>query len=236
MIAIPAVDVAGGACVQLVGGDYRAERVRIADPVGVAARWRELGFARLHVVDLDAATGRGDNREVIAALIASGAATQVGGGLRSDEAVARVLEAGAERAIVGTRAVDDPVWLEQLADRHPGRVIVAADVRGREVLVRGWAAGSGLAVDALIERLNPLPLGGLLVTAVHREGQLEGPDLPLMTEVARHSVHPVLASGGVSTLEDLRSLDRAGLFGAVIGMALYVGTMDAARAAEEFGK
>lgn len=236
MIAIPAVDVAGGACVQLVGGDYRAERVRIADPVAVAARWRELGFARLHVVDLDAATGRGDNREVVAALIASGASTQVGGGLRSDEAVDRVLEAGAGRAIVGTRAVDDPAWLERLADRHPGRVIVAADVRGREVLVRGWAEGSGLAVDTLIERLNPLPLGGLLVTAVHREGQLEGPDLPLMTEVARRSAHPVLASGGVSTIEDLRSLDRAGLGGAVIGMALYVGTMDAALAAEEFGK
>jgi phosphoribosyl isomerase A len=235
VIAIPAVDLREGACVQLVGGDYAAERVRLPDPLAVARRWLDAGFRRLHVVDLDAATGRGDNGEVVARLAAlPGATVQAGGGLGDEARAARVLDAGAAAVVVGTRAVADPAWLEALATRHPGRVIVAADVRGREVLVRGWAAGSGLDVLDLAARVDPLPLAGLLVTAVHQEGRLAGPDLALVRAVAGRSRHPVQASGGIGGLDDLRDLERAGAAGAVIGMALYVGALDPATAAREF--
>lgn len=235
MIAIPAIDLREGACVQLVGGDYARERVRLPDPEAVARRWLGAGFRRLHVVDLDAATGRGENTELVARIAAlPGAAVQAGGGLGDAAAVRRVLRAGAVAAVVGTRAIQDPEWLAALAAAEPGRVIVAADVRGREVVVKGWTAGSGLEVLDLAARVEALPLAGLLVTAVHQEGRLAGPDLELVRAVAARSRHPVQASGGIGSLEDLRDLERAGAAGAVIGMALYVGALDPELAAGEF--
>ncbi len=237
MIAMPAIDLRDGACVQLVGGDFADERIRLPDPVAAATRWRELGFGKLHVVDLDAATGRGENGAVIDALVRlDGLSFQVGGGLATTERVTDLLGRGASTAVVGTRAVQDPSWLEGLATRHPGRIVVAADVRGREVVVRGWTAGAGLDVLDLMTRLRGLPLAGVLVTAVHVEGRLEGPDLELMHAVRVATELPLLASGGIRSLADLRDLDRAGAAGAVIGMALYTGSLDPRAAAEEFGQ
>jgi phosphoribosylformimino-5-aminoimidazole carboxamide ribotide isomerase len=135
---------------------------------------------------------------------------------------------------VGTLAIEDAAWLREVAGRFPGRLVVAADVKGREVVTRGWTAGSARDIGQVLEALEPLPLGGLLVTAVHKEGQMEGVDLPLMEEVARSSRHPLYASGGVTTLEDLRALEHLGAHGAVIGMALYTGKLDAAEVAREF--
>src|SRR5262245_30000308 len=134
MIAVPAVDLRGGACVQLVGGDFDDERIRIPDPLVAARRWKDLGFARLHVVDLDAAAGTGWSTAQIDALLAARTThTTVGGGVRTSERIAELLGAGAESVIVGTRAIDDPTWLEEVAWRHVGRVIIAADVRDRAV-------------------------------------------------------------------------------------------------------
>lgn len=237
MRVLPAVDLREGACVQLVGGSYAEERVRLADPVAVARRWQEAGFGELHVVDLDAATGRGDNAEQIRTILAlPGLRVQVGGGVRTGERVTELLELGAARVVVGTRALEDPAWLARVANLHPHRLVVAADVRERAVLTRGWDASLGADIGAVLERLNALPLAAVLVTAVHLEGRLAGTDLSLMQEVAAGSRAPVLASGGVTTLEDLRALAERGVEGAVIGMALYTNTLDAAATAREFGR
>lgn len=235
MIAIPAIDLREGACVQLVGGAYDAERVRLPDPLAALQQWRSLGFTTFHVVDLDAATGRGTNAGVISQLVSQpGLTFTVGGGVRSEEHVERLLAQGASRVVVGTRAVEDAAWLEDVADRFPNKLVVAADVKGREVVTRGWAAGSARDIADVLASLAPLPIAGLLVTAVHKEGQMEGVDLALMQEVVRRSRHRLYASGGVTTLEDLRALDRVGAYGAVVGMALYTGRLDARAVAQEF--
>lgn len=236
MIAIPAVDLRGGHCVQLVGGDYADERVRLDDPAAVARDWAQLGFGRIHVVDLDAATGRGTNTDIIRDILRESAVpVQVGGGVRQESQIERLLDDGASWVVIGTRAIEDEDWRNEMANRFPGRLIIAADVRERLVVTRGWAETSRLNVIDFVEELASLPLAGVLVTAVHLEGRMEGTDLPLMEDVAEASAWPVFASGGVSTLDDMRTLEHRGLTGAVLGMALYTGALDARRLAEEFG-
>ncbi len=237
MIAIPAVDLRDGACVQLVGGSFSDERVRLDNPLEVARSWEHYGFHRLHVVDLDAATGRGSNLPMVRSLLSDcSVPVQVGGGVRSSEAVLDLLDAGASRVIVGTRAIEEPDWIADLAARHPGEIIVACDVRERRVTTRGWVHTLPIDILDLVEELNSLPLGGLLVTAVHREGQMQGTDLPLMEDVAEASNFPVFASGGVASMQDLRALEHRGLAGVVIGMALYTGALDPVVVAGEFGE
>jgi phosphoribosylformimino-5-aminoimidazole carboxamide ribotide isomerase len=236
MIAIPAVDLRGGKCVQLVGGDYDAEKIRLEDPPSVARDWVREGFTRLHVVDLDAATGRGHNMEIIREILRTAdVPVQVGGGVRDESRIERLLDEGASWVVVGTRAVEDEDWREEMANRFPGRIIIAADVRERYVVTKGWAETSRLNVVDFVEELSKLPLAGVLVTAVHLEGKMQGTDLPLMEDVAEASAWPVYASGGVTSLEDMRALEHRGLAGAVLGMALYTGAIDPRRLAEEFG-
>jgi phosphoribosylformimino-5-aminoimidazole carboxamide ribotide isomerase len=235
MIAIPAVDLRGGACVQLIGGSYDHERLRFDDPQGVARGWAQLGFSRLHVVDLDAATGRGSNDELVAELLRDRETRiQAGGGIRSGDAIERLLTLGADRVVVGTRALEEPGWIDAMASLFPGELIVAADVRDRRVVTRGWERTLARNVIDVVEELNAFPLAGVLVTAVHREGQLAGTDLFLMEDVAEASDHPVYASGGITTFSDLRALEDRGIAGAIIGMALYTGVLDARLVAEEF--
>lgn len=236
MIAIPAVDLREGRCVQLVGGRPEDERVSLPDPAAVARRWWNLGFGSLHVVDLDAALGRGDNRQAIREILAGTDATaQVGGGVRSSEDVERLVDAGADRIVVGTRAVRDPEWLASLAADFPDRIVVAADVRDGEVLVRGWTEGSGLRVKALLERLAPLPLAGVLCTDVGREGRMEGVDRETVREVVEGTGHRVWISGGIRSGEDLAYLKEVGAAGAVLGMALYTDVLDGESVAKEYG-
>lgn len=237
MIAIPAIDIREAACVQLVGGSYDAEQVRLDDPPAVAHRWDYAGFRRVHVVDLDAATGRGTNAETIRAVLrATSMEAQVGGGVRNEERIETLLRDGARNVVLGTRAVESPDWLADMADAYPGILIVAADVRDRHVLTRGWASVSDRYVLDLIEDLNSLPLAGVMVTAVHKEGLMEGTDLSLMEDVTEESVHPVCASGGIGTIGDLRALEDRGVASVVIGMALYTGALDPAVVAEEFAE
>lgn len=236
MIVMPAVDIRDGACVQLVGGDYQAERVRLPDPAGVAAGWRAAGYPEIHVVDLDAATGQGDNTDAVAAIVSRlGGGVQVGGGVRSTERVAALIESGVDRVVVGTRALEDPAWLTTIAEAYPGRIVVAADVRGREVVTRGWATGTGRTIGEVLAALEPLPLAGVLVTAVHVEGSLGGADLALVAWAVKSTRHPVQASGGIRDLDDLKALRAAGAARAVAGMAFYTDRLDRAAVALEFG-
>ena len=163
------------------------------------------------------------------------ATVQVGGGLRDDDAVHAVLEAGADRVIVGTRAVEDRAWLEALSRDRAGRIVVAADVRDGTVLRRGWTEASTLAVEDFVAGLAGLPLAGVLCTDVGREGRMAGIDGRAMAAVVDAAAHPVWISGGISSVEELRALDGAGAAGAVLGMALYTGTLDAEEVAREFG-
>lgn len=235
MIAIPAIDLRDGACVQLVGGEYSAERIRLPDPVAVALDWEAKGFQSLHIVDLDAATGRGHNKRIIERVLdLTDLDMQVGGGVRDRDAIAWLIEAGAARVVVGTRALEDEEWLAEMADEFPQQLVVAADVRDRKIVTRGWTRMMQLDIDEAMERLSMLPLAGVLVTAVHREGLMQGPDLSLMEDVAEATALPVIASGGIASDTDLRLLADSGVAAAVLGMALYTGALDARAIAEEF--
>jgi phosphoribosylformimino-5-aminoimidazole carboxamide ribotide isomerase len=236
MIVAPAVDLKGGRCVQLVGGRPEEERVSLPDAVAVAERWWSLGFRTLHVVDLDAALGTGDNAALLRdVLAATPALTQVGGGVRDTERADALLDAGADRVVVGTRAVDDPPWLSALAHRHPARVVVAADTRDGYVLRRGWTERSRLTLADFLQRLTPLPLAGVLTTDVGREGRMEGMDRDATARILQHADHRIWVSGGVSTEDDLSWLDDTGAEGAVLGMAIYTGAVDARRVAARWG-
>lgn len=235
MKALPAIDLREGACVQLVGGSYDREAVRLPNPLAVAEKFRDCGFTRLHVVDLDAATGRGTNADTIARLAAvRGVRLQVGGGVRDTPAIERLLALGVDRVVVGTRAVEDGAWLEDAARRFPGAIVVAADIRERTVLTRGWTESTSLDLATFLARLDPLPLAGALVTAVHVEGSLGGADLEVVRLAVRSTRVPITASGGVASLADLRALEEAGAAEAVVGMGFYTGRIDPTLAAREY--
>jgi phosphoribosylformimino-5-aminoimidazole carboxamide ribotide isomerase len=207
----------------------------LKDPVAVAMRWADIGFKRLHVVDLDSATGRGDNADVIDQILANRKSdVQVGGGIRSTPRVEQLLTKGAAFAVVGTRAVTDSTWLSEITCRFPQQIILAADVRGRQIVTHGWEQSLPKDIIDLVAELNAVPLAAVLVTAVHVEGQMQGPDLALIEEVVAEATLPVLASGGVGTMQDLRALADRGAAATIIGMALYSGALDAHAVAEEF--
>ena len=237
MIAIPAVDLREGRCVQLVGGRPDQEKVRLDNPSSVALRWWELGFAHLHVVDLDAAMGMGNNDALVGEVIAGTAAeSQVGGGVRDDARADVLIASGARRVVVGTKAVDDPAWLARLAERYPGQVVVAADVRDGVVLRKGWTEATKLKVQAFLRSLEDLDLAGVLCTDVDREGRMQGIDLDEMKAVIDAAPHKVMVSGGITSMDDLEALADAGAYGAILGMALYTGRLDAAAVAKTWGR
>lgn len=235
MIVIPAVDLRGGRCVQLVGGEYDSEMVSLDDPVAVARRWSLEGFNTLHVVDLDAATDRGSNADVVERIVESVDTTiQVGGGIRTAEQIERLAAIGVARVVVGTRALEDRDWLENMSVANPGKLIIALDVRHDSIVSHGWQKTHDSNIANEISALNDLPLAALLVTAVHREGQMEGPDVSLIEKVVRLSSFPVQASGGIASLSDLKQLDNAGASAAIVGMALYTGVLSAREINEAF--
>ena len=227
MIAYAAIDLRGGRVVQLVGGRVEAERISLPDPVAVAETWEQAGFAALHVVDLDAALGTGDNRTHIEAIMRSvSVPVQVGGGIRDDAAVAALVDAGATRVIVGTRAIEDAEWRYDIAQRYRGRIVVAADVRDGVVVTRGWQAATSLDSREFVQSLAGEPIGGVLVTDVSREGQMLGVDAALFERLAAVAGQPLIAAGGIRDVQDLETLAGIGAAGAVLGMALYQGALD----------
>lgn len=221
----PAIDLRDGRSVQLEGGDYARERRRDPDPLAVLERFAAAGFDRFHLVDLDAATGRGSNAAWLARLLlrttAYGFAARVGGGVRSLADVETWFDLGATEVVVGSSAVRDAALRRRLAFTFPRKVVIALDVKQREVMVDGWRTGTGIDVRTLYAECARLPFAGALITAVHVEGRLAGPDVALYTELAASGDLPLIASGGVTTLRDAHALARAGCREAVVGLALH---------------
>ena len=238
----PAIDLRGGQCVRLYQGDFDQETVYGDDPVAQARLFADAGSGWIHVVDLDAAkTGEPVNRPVIAAVAAAvGAHVQTGGGVRDDAAADALLEAGVARVVVGTAALDRPEWARSLAERWPGQVALGLDVRGREVAVRGWVEGSGRDLLDVATELDDAGFAALIVTQINVDGAGTGPDVQLYADLLEQVETDVIASGGVGSVEHLRTLavldvDGRALAGVIVGRALYDGsvTIDDALAAAE---
>lgn len=226
----PAIDLRDGRCVRLVQGDYSRQTVYEGDPLALAKELESDGAPWIHVVDLDAArTGRPENRDVVTAI--AGAVripVQAGGGLRDEFSAETLLASGVARIVMGTAAVEDPAMVRRVASRHPGRVALGLDARHGEVTVRGWTEAAGAGVVELLDHYQDARLGAVVVTDIARDGTMTGPDLAGLTAVVAATPLPVIASGGVGTLDDLRSVAAVraqgrGLTGVIVGKALYEG-------------
>lgn len=231
MKAIPAIDIKDGKCVQLVGGDPERERYS-GDPVEAAEHFVDQGADLIHVVNLDGAfTGQDTNRESLRRVLDVADEAQVGGGIRTVEDAEALLDLGADRVIVGTKALEQG-FVEALSDAvGRDRVIVALDTRDGEVVVEGWAKGSGVDAKMLAKELEP-HVWGFLYTDVDREGRMGGVSGEKVMRLVDAVEAPVIASGGVSTLADVRVLKEAGAWGVVIGSALYEGAITLKEAME----
>jgi len=235
MKVIPAIDLFDGKAVRLIGGDIRRKTVEISNPVGVAKKFQKLGASYLHVIDLGRALDKGENRSVIVRIIKGvKIPVQVGGGLRTDEDVAGILKMGADRAIVGTRAIRDVDWLKDMAKAHPGKLVVAVDARGEEILVKGWQEGSGRNLFEYARAVDHLKLAAFLFTNVDVEGQCEGTELSIVKRFIGAVRTPVIVAGGITTMDDLKKLERAGASAAVVGSAVYEKKLDLEAALERF--
>ncbi len=228
MEVIPAIDLRGGRCVRLHQGDFRRETVFSDDPVAMALRWQEQGGPRLHVVDLDgAATGEPAHLDVISAIVAAlDIPVQVGGGIRSASTARAWLEAGVERVVIGTAAVRDPGTVRDVCRAYGSqRVVVSIDARNGRVALQGWTEASEVSVLELAHRMAALGVERLLYTDIARDGMLTGPDIGTNAQLVRETGMAVLASGGVSSVEDIRQLVPTGTEGVIVGRALYAGAV-----------
>jgi phosphoribosylformimino-5-aminoimidazole carboxamide ribotide isomerase len=223
-VVIPAIDLLGGRCVRLVKGDYGKPTVYSDDPLDVAAEFAQAGAKRLHVVDLDGARGTGENKTVIESIVRrNDVEVQVAGGIRSAEAVDAWLSLGAQAVVMGTAAVRDPHLLERCARRHPGRVLTALDVRDEKAAVSGWTETEPVMIGSLLARWDRLPLAGVIVTCIDRDGTLSGPDLATLARVRSMTGLPVHYSGGISSLDEIAQVAAAGAYAVILGKALYEG-------------
>ncbi|HET6698276.1 MAG TPA: bifunctional 1-(5-phosphoribosyl)-5-((5-phosphoribosylamino)methylideneamino)imidazole-4-carboxamide isomerase/phosphoribosylanthranilate isomerase PriA [Nocardioidaceae bacterium] len=222
---LPAVDIAGGQAVQLVQGVAGSEK-RFGDPVQAALTWQEQGAEWIHLVDLDAAFGRGDNRALLAKIVgALDIDVEMSGGIRDDASLEAALAAGCRRVNVGTAALEDPAWCARAIAEHGDRVAVGLDVRGRTLAARGWTREGGDLYEVLA-RLDAEGCARYVVTDVNKDGMLQGPNLDLLRDVCAATDRPVVASGGITELADLAALQGLvdeGVEGAIIGTALYEG-------------
>ncbi len=220
---IPAIDIRGGRCVRLTYGDYDQETTYADDPAAVARDWEAQGAERLHVVDLDGAReGRPVNRAEIAAICeAVGIPVEVSGGLRTIEDIEGAVERGAERIQLGSAAVRNPDLVNLASERFPRMLVVAIDTRAGEALTEGWREGSGADGLALAREMVERGAPRIMVTDIGRDGALAGPNVELAAEFAAALPVPVVASGGVTTADDLRALAETGCEGAIVGKALY---------------
>jgi phosphoribosylformimino-5-aminoimidazole carboxamide ribotide isomerase len=230
MTIFPAIDVRGGRCVRLLQGAFDRETVYADDPVAVARRWERTGAAWLHVVDLDGArVGRPLQRDLVAAICAAvGIPVQVGGGLRDAAAVEAVLAAGAARAVLGTVAVRDPERCGELCRAFPGRIVLGLDARDGRLRTAGWVEDGALTPTELAARAAGLGAAAIVYTDIGRDGTEGGPDVEGTRAVARAAGIPVIASGGIASLEHVRAvaaLAADGVAGVIIGRALYTGAV-----------
>jgi phosphoribosylformimino-5-aminoimidazole carboxamide ribotide isomerase len=238
MIILPAIDIKDGLCVRLYQGDYAQVTTYGRDPVQVAQRWQEAGASWLHVVDLDgAAQGRPVNTELIQRMRRETTLQiEVGGGMRSLEQIGQVLALGVERVILGTVALRDRALLEAALARWGERIVVGLDARDGFVAVSGWYETSQVRATELAGKLSRLGARRFVYTDIARDGALSGPNLPALREMQQASESALIASGGVSSLEDLRELAQSGVEGAIVGKAIYTGAVDLAQAIRELEK
>jgi 1-(5-phosphoribosyl)-5-[(5-phosphoribosylamino)methylideneamino] imidazole-4-carboxamide isomerase/N-(5'phosphoribosyl)anthranilate isomerase len=225
LVLLPAVDVAGGTAVRLVQGEAGTE-TGYGSPLEAALAWQADGAEWVHLVDLDAAFGRGSNRELLAEVVGRlDVRVELSGGIRDDESLAAALATGCARVNLGTAALESPDWVRAAIARHGEKIAVGLDVRGTTLAARGWTAEGGDLYDTLA-RLDADGCARYVVTDVHRDGTLTGPNLDLLRSVCAATDRPVVASGGVASLADLRQLAglrAAGVEGAIVGKALYAG-------------
>jgi phosphoribosylanthranilate isomerase len=235
LILLPAVDVAAGRAVRLVQGAAGSE-TSYGDPVEAALVWQSAGAEWLHLVDLDAAFGRGSNADLLAQVTGKlDIKVEMSGGIRDDDSLERALATGCARVNVGTAALEKPDWVAEIIAKHGEKIAVGLDVRGTTLAARGWTQPGGDLYETL-ERLDAQGCARYVVTDVLKDGTLRGPNLDLLKSVCARTDAPVVASGGVSSLDDLRalaSLTDAGVEGAIVGKALYAGAfaLEAALAA-----
>jgi phosphoribosylformimino-5-aminoimidazole carboxamide ribotide isomerase len=236
MLIIPALDLRGARVVNLHQGDFSRETAYADEPLGMARAYVEAGARRLHVVDLDAARGSGDNRDWLERLLAEvSVEVQVAGGVRDEEAASRWLAAGAALVVLGTTAVRHPDVLAEIGARHPGRVMAALDLRGGRPAVTGWLAEEAIGLEELLERWSSAQLAGIVLTSIDQDGTMAGPDLAMLARVRAGTRHPVIYSGGIGTLEDVGALREAGARGAILGRALLDGRFSLGQALETAG-
>jgi len=235
LVLLPAVDVASGQAVRLVQGAAGSE-TGYGDPLEAALAWQRAGASWIHLVDLDAAFGRGSNATLLADVVGKlDISVEMSGGIRDDLSLDRALSTGCARVNIGTAALESPEWVRSVIGRYGDRIAVGLDVRGTTLAARGWTSDGGELYSTL-ERLDAEGCARYVVTDVLKDGTLRGPNVSLLREVCARTDAPVVASGGVSSLDDLRtlaSLVPAGVEGAIVGKALYAGafTLEAALAA-----
>ena len=222
---LPAVDVQGGQAVQLVQGIAGSQK-EFGDPLAAALRWQDGGAEWLHLVDLDAAFGRGSNAELLRSIVGRlDMSVEISGGIRDDASLERALATGARRVNIGTAALENPQWCERIIAEHGDRIAIGLDVRGDNLAARGWTTEGGPWPETL-DRLGAAGCERFVVTDVNADGMLTGPNIDLLLAVAERSGQKVVASGGIATLDNLRDLRRLvghGIEGAIIGTALYLG-------------
>src|SRR5574337_1532734 len=226
MLVIPAIDLKGGHVVRLSQGDPLRQTAYSADPVAMAKRWEDEGAPILHLVDLDGAFAGMPQQLAVVAQVAQSIKipVQLGGGLRSLAALEQAFASGIERAVLGTAAIEDQGFLREATGRYPGRILLGIDAKNGKVAVRGWAADTDLLASDLAIRAADLPLAAIIYTDIERDGMLTGPNLDALRRLAEVTRHPIVASGGIATLDDLRrlaKLEATCIVGALIGKALY---------------
>lgn len=225
LILLPAVDVRGGKAVRLVRGELSAE-TQYGDPLEAALTFKDAGAEWIHLVDLDAAFGTGDNHEILRDVVSKlDLKVELSGGIRDEETLSRALSTGCERVNLGTAALESPEWTASVISRFGERVAVGLDVRGRTLAARGWTKEGGDLFETL-ERLDREGCSRYVVTDVNKDGTLQGPNVELLRSVCEKTDRPVIASGGVSSLDDLirlKDLVGEGIEGAIVGKALYAG-------------
>ena len=228
MLIYPAIDLLNGRCVRLRQGDYSRETVFSDDPASIARRWVELGADRLHVVDLDGAkAAKPVNGAVVRKIVeAAGVPVQLGGGLRTDEHLAAAFDWGIRWAVLETRALQDAEWVRSVAARYPKRIVLGIDAKDGFVATEGWLSVSRTKAVDLAKSISDAPLAAVVYTDIATDGMMSGPNFDALAELRAATPMPVIASGGVCTLDHVRRLTEAGTFGCIIGRALYEGSLD----------
>jgi phosphoribosylformimino-5-aminoimidazole carboxamide ribotide isomerase len=223
----PAIDIRGGKCVRLAQGDYGRETVFGDDPAAMARRWVEGGAQHLHLVDLDGARDAASaNLTAVAAVVAAvDVPCELGGGVRDEAAIRSLLDLGLARLVIGTRALKQPDWFGRMCRQFPQKLVLGIDARNGYVATDGWLETSETSATELARRLADEPLAAIVYTDIAKDGMLAGPNVPAMAAMRRAVDCPVIASGGVTTVDDVRQLAAAGMAGCIIGRALYEGTL-----------